>query len=327
MENLSALDPRGPVAEMQFDLIMLSTYVMIFVMVVVFSIYIYVLLRFRERPGDTHIPEQVHGNRALEFIWTTIPILLLLILAIPNVMDTFTLADTSAPTEGEGVEEEEEDVLNVEVHAHQFWWEFIYPDHDINAGQEMYIPTDTRVNVELHASDVIHSFWVPALAGKMDNVPGIENEMWFEAPDEGVYFGKCTEICGASHWLMDFKVIAVDEGTFSVWAENMAEPDPEIVEGEGEVAAQGREVFEGNCINCHAVGDEGGAQGPNMTNYGEREVVAGFLDYTEENLYDWIRDPDALKPDNEMPGFDESAISDDEMDALIEYIGQQRVLD
>ncbi|MFC4735484.1 cytochrome c oxidase subunit II [Bacillus daqingensis] len=332
MENLSALDPRGPVAEMQLSLIQLSLYIMIFVIVIVFSIYAFVLIRFRERPGDTHIPKQVHGNRTLEFIWTTIPILLLLLLAIPNVMDTFTLADTGIPDEGVDEElldedEEVEDYVVIEAHGHQFWWEFIYPELGVNAGQDMYIPTDTRVIVELEASDVIHSFWVPALAGKQDNVPGITNDLWFEAPEEGIYMGKCTEICGPSHWLMDFKVVAVDPDTFDSWAETMAEPPEEQLEPEGEVAVEGRDIFVENCIACHAIGDEGGNTGPNFTNYSERTVVAGFLEYSDDNLHDWIRDPDSLKPGNEMPGFGEEAISDDEMDALIEYINTLSVLD
>ncbi|SES39657.1 cytochrome c oxidase subunit II [Salipaludibacillus aurantiacus] len=325
VENLSALDPQGPVAEMQYSLIQLSLYIMIFVLVVVFAIYIFVIVRFRERPGDTHIPKQVHGNRTLEIIWTTIPILLLLMLAIPNVMDTFTLADMSVDG---GVEDGEEiDHVRVEVTAHQFWWEFEYPDLDVVAGQDMYIPTDTRILIELQSSDVQHSFWVPALAGKQDNVPGITNEMWLEAPEEGVFMGKCTELCGPSHWLMDFKVIAVDPDTFDTWATNMAEPPAHLAEPEGQVAVDGRGVFEESCISCHAVGDEGGNIGPDLTNFGEREVIAGYLDYDMDNLEAWLRDTQDLKPGNEMPSFNEEAINAEEMDALLEYLDSLKILE
>ena len=320
-QNLSALDPRGPVAEMQFSLIMLSLYVMIFVMIVVFSIYVFVLIRFREKPGDTHIPKQVHGNRTLEIVWTVIPIILLIILAVPNVMETFTLADV----------EETEDSILVEVTGHQFWWEFEYPDHGVVAGQEMYIPTNTKINIDLQASDVIHSFWVPALAGKQDNVPGIVNHMWFEAPEEGVYLGKCTELCGESHWLMDFKVIAVDPDTFDDWVAGMSTTDEEDVQTEtGEVAVEGREIFVQNCIGCHAIADEGSNIGPNLTNFGDREVIAGFLEpnhETNENLEAFIRNPQSLKPGNSMPAFNESAISDEELNALMEYLNGLKVLD
>jgi cytochrome c oxidase subunit 2 len=326
VENLSALDPQGPVAEMQYSLIQLSLYIMILVMFIVFSIYIFVIFRFREKPGDTHIPKQVHGNRTLEIIWTTIPILLLLMLAIPNVMDTFTLADTGVGVE-DGAEGEEIDHVKVEVTAHQFWWEFAYPDHDIVAGQEMYIPTDTRIIIELQASDVIHSFWVPALAGKQDNVPGITNDMWFEAPQEGVYMGKCTELCGPSHWQMDFKVIAVDPDTFETWATNMAEPPAEVTDPEGQVAVDGRGVFEESCISCHAIGDEGSTTGPNLTNYGEREALAGYLDPNDENLEAWLRNPQEYKPGNNMPAINHDQVSDEEMTALIAYLNELKILE
>ncbi|WP_096435544.1 cytochrome c oxidase subunit II [Alteribacter populi] len=318
-QNLSALDPQGPVADMQYSLINLSLLIMIFVIVVVAAIYIFVLVRFREKPGDNHIPKQVEGNKNLEIIWTVIPVLLLLILAVPNVMDTFTLADT----------EPEEDSIVVNVTGHQFWWEFEYPDLEISAGQDMYIPTDTKVIINLEASDVIHSFWVPALAGKQDNVPGIVNDMWFLAEEEGVYQGKCTELCGEGHWLMDFKVVAVDRDTFDTWAENMAEPSSELVEPTSAVATEGREVYEQNCLACHAVGGEGGNPqgGPDLTNFGERTVIAGYLDYNDENLEDWIRQPEELKPGNVMPAFDHDDINDDEMAALIEYLNTLKVLD
>ncbi|MDG5789456.1 cytochrome c oxidase subunit II [Evansella sp. AB-P1] len=316
-QNLSALDPQGPVSEIQFSLIMLSLYIMIFVIVVVFVIYVLVLIRFRDRPEHTHIPKQVHGNKALEVIWTTIPIVLLLILAVPNVMQTFTLADTE-PTDADMV---------VRVHAHQFWWEFEYPDYDIVAGQEMYIPTNTKIILELEASDVIHSFWVPALAGKQDNVPGIMNPMWIEAPNEGVYMGKCTELCGPAHWQMDFKVIAVDPDTFETWAANMVEGPQDVADTGNELAVEGRAVFEQSCISCHAVAGEGGNPqgGPDLTNFGERIVAAGYLEFNDDNIEAFIRDPQRYKPGNAMQAFPN--MSQDEMDALIEYLHTLKVLE
>lgn len=313
--NLSALDPQGPVAEMQLSLIKLSLYIMIIVIVVVFVIFAIALIRFREKPGDTHIPKQVEGSKTLEIIWTTIPVILLLILAIPNVMDTFTLANVEA----------DENSITVNVTAHQFWWEFEYPDHDIVAGQDMYIPTNTKILVNLEASDVMHSFWVPALAGKQDNVPGITNEMWLEASHPGVYKGKCTELCGEGHWLMDFRVIAVERDVFDKWATNMIGPEQEPA---SQLAETGREVFQASCIGCHAVGGVGGnpaSGGPDLTNFGEREVIAGFLEFNEENLEKWLRYPAETKPGNKMPPFNH--LNEDDMKALIEYMKGLKVLD
>lgn len=311
--NLSTLDPKGPVAEMQLSLMTTSIYVMIFVILVVFAIFAYVLVKFRAKPGDEDkIPKQVAGNHTLEIIWTTIPILLLIIIAVPTVMQTFVLADTE-PKEGE-------EGLKVKVTAHQFWWEFEYPEHGVTVGQDLYIPTNTKIAIDLESNDVIHAFWVPALGGKQDNVPGITNTMWLEADEAGIYIGKCAELCGAYHALMDFKVIALDPADFDNWMANIAEAD---TEPETTVAMQGREVFEQSCIGCHAVGGVGGnpaAYGPDLVNFGDRQTIAGYLEFNKENLEAWIRNPEEYKQGakNPMPGFDH--LNDDDMDALVEYL-------
>ncbi|MGO4887920.1 cytochrome c oxidase subunit II [Anaerobacillus sp. MEB173] len=311
--NLSALDPKGPVAEMQLSLMTTSIYVMIFVILVVFAIFAYVLIKFRARPGDEDkIPKQVAGNHKLEIIWTTIPILLLIIIAVPTVMLTFALADTE-PNEGE-------EGLKVKVTGHQFWWEFEYPEYGVTVGQDLYIPTGTKIAFDLESKDVIHSFWVPALGGKQDTVPGITNTMWLVADEPGVYAGKCAELCGAAHALMDFKVIAVEPDQFEQWITSVSEATGEP---ETAVAQQGREVFESSCLGCHAVGGVGGnpaAYGPDLINFGDRETIAGYLEFNEENLEAWIRNPEQFKQGakNPMPAFDH--LSDEDMNALVEYL-------
>src|SRR5690606_15150431 len=154
------------------------------------------------------------------------------------------------------------------------------------AGQDVYIPVGEKVIFELHAGDVQHSFWVPALGGKVDNIPGITNRMWLQADYPGVYKGKCTELCGPEHALMDFKLIALERDEYDAWVEAMKaatdEPDPAV--------AHGFEVFQGNgCMGCHAVSGMGSAFGPTLTNFGERETVAGYLEFNAENIEAWIR--------------------------------------
>lgn len=313
-ENLSALRPKGTGAEISFDLMMLSIYIMLIVFFVVVIIFTYVIIKFRMRRGDEEIiPEQVEGNTTLEVIWTAIPILLLLILAIPTVLGTFTLA-AEEPAEGD-------DTVQVKVTAHQYWWDFDYPELEFNTAQDMYIPVGEKVYIELTSEDVIHSFWVPALAGKMDNNPGLINAMWIEANEPGVYKGKCAELCGPSHALMDFKVIALEKDEFNEWASEMqtAESEPQ-----SDVAQAGEEIFTDSCISCHAVGEEGGNIGPDLTSFGDRETLAGFLDMTDENMVDWIKDPQALKPANHMPGFDDQ-LDDDEINALVAYLKELKV--
>lgn len=308
-ENLSALRPKGPVAEIQFDLMMLSIYIMTGVFVVVAVIFTYVLLKYRVRKGDEDfIPEQVEGNTTLEVIWTGIPIILLLVLAIPTVLATFTLA-AEEPAEGD-------DTLKIEVTAYQYWWDFNYPDLEFNTAQDLYIPVGEKVYFELTSKDVIHSFWIPALAGKMDNNPGLVNAMWIEANEPGVYKGKCAELCGPSHALMDFKVIALERDEFDAWVNDMKNP---VAEPETELAQAGEQVFRDSCISCHAINDEGGNLGPNLTSFGDRETLAGYLEMTDENMVQWIKDPQSLKPANLMPAFDDQ-LDDDEIDSLVAYL-------
>lgn len=306
VENISGLIPKGRGAELIFDLMMLSIYIMIGVFIIVCIILTIVLIRFRKRPGDDTVPEQVEGSTKLEITWTAIPILLLMILAVPTVLTTFTLA-ADEPLEGEVV---------VDVTAYQYWWMFDYPDLDISTSQDLYIPVGEKVHINLTSNDVIHAFWVPALAGKMDNNPGLENQMWIEANEPGVYQGRCAELCGPSHALMDFQVIALERDEFDAWVEKMQAAESVA---ETETAQAGEEIFMDSCLSCHAVGDEGGKIGPDLTSFGDRVTLAGFLDMTDENIADWIKDPQAFKPGNNMPAFGDQ-LNDEEVNALVEYL-------
>ncbi|NEU29503.1 cytochrome c oxidase subunit II [bacterium LRH843] len=309
-ENLTALDPKGPQAQWIFDNMLLSLYVMAFVTIVVFAIFFIILAKYRRKPGDEVLPEQVHGNTTLEIVWTVIPIILLTILAVPTITGTFYIADRSLdPVAGE-------DTVQIKVTGHQFWWQFDYEEEGFTAGQEVYIPAGEKVLFELHASDVAHAFWVPALGGKIDTVPGITNYIWLEADEPGVYKGKCAELCGPAHALMDFKVVALDRGEYNAWVTGM---QAEVVEPTETLAQQGRAVFQDNsCIGCHAVGGVGTAAGPALTNFADREVIVGYLENTDENLERWIRDTLSVKERNNMPSFPD--MSDEDMEALIAYL-------
>ncbi|UFJ42335.1 cytochrome c oxidase subunit II [Brevibacillus humidisoli] len=310
--TLSALIPSGPVAEEQLTLIKLSLFIMVGVIVVVMLIFAYVIIRYRKKPGQTGIPEQVEGNTKLEIIWTVIPIILLFILAVPTVMTTFTLAKDYSDEEG---------VVNVKVTAHQFWWEFEYPDLGVATAQDLYIPTGKRVMFQLTSKDVVHSFWVPSLGGKTDNVPGLVNKMWLQADKEGVYQGKCAELCGASHALMDFKVVAVSPQEFDSWVEKMKAGPAEPATA---TAKEGQQVFQQSCIGCHAVGNQGGKLGPNLTAFGDREKLAGILENNPELLKQWIANPNQFKEGNRMPAFGEQ-LNEEQIDALAEYLSGLKI--
>ncbi len=303
--TLSALLPQGPVAESQYWLMKLSVSIMLGVFFVVLVIFTYVLIRYRKRPGQDGIPKQVEGNHKLEILWTVIPFLLLIVMAVPTVSINFALAKQYP----------KEEALQVKVIGHQFWWEFQYPDLGITTAQDLYIPTGKKIQFDLTSADVIHSFWIPSLGGKMDTNPGLNNSFWLQADKAGVYKGKCAELCGASHALMEFKVVAVTPDEFGKWtndykAATAAAPATDL-------AKQGQEIFQKSCIGCHAVGSQGGNLGPNLTDVGARERIAGILENKPDQMAKWLRDPQAVKPGNKMPNLN---LEPGQVDALVEYL-------
>ncbi len=323
-EELSTLLPAGEVARDQFTLLMLASGIMLFVILVVVIIYVVAILRFRRsKLGEDFVPEQTEGSNALELLWTVIPILLVILLAVPTVYFTYKLGNVTAMDEvdEDGVKEN----LVVDVTAKLYWWEFEYPEHGIVTAQELVVPMDEKVYFNLISADVKHSFWIPSVGGKLDN--NVENVNKFylsfekDSKDlvDGVFYGKCAELCGPSHALMDFKVKTMPRAEFDEWV--VAMQATEDVVADAAAADEGEQLFAQSCIACHAVSGVGetGAIGPNLTAFGDRNRVAGFLDHTEEALQDWIKDPQKYKPGNEMPPFADT-FSDEELDALTGYL-------
>ena len=317
--DLSALNPQGPVAEQQFDLMKLAIMIMTLVVVVVFAICFYVIIRFRRKPGQNEIPKQVEGNHKLEVIWTVIPVILLIILAVPTVKYVFAFAEDYS---------NDKNAIKVNVTSHQYWWEFEYPEYGIRTAQDLVIPTGKKIALNLKTQDVLHSFWVPALAGKMDtNVVDSEgknlNKMYIEAPLENVYRGKCAELCGPSHAYMDFKVKSVSEATFNAWVAEMKQ-EPKAFTGDADVA----ETFKNSCLTCHAI-DNVQSLGPNLKGVGSRESIAGILlnredatetiveDKVKEHLTKWLTETNKVKPGNKMGQIE---LESNEVDQIAEYL-------
>jgi len=207
--------PSGDVADKQRDLFIVVLIPAIIITILVGGALIYAVIRFRRRSDDEPLPKQVHGNNRLELAWTIAPTLLLIGLAVPTVAGIIDLG--RAPRE---------DALHVKVVAFRFGWQFQYLDPEFADAQgkpltsnELRIPVDREVGVVLEAQDVIHSFWVPKLAGKLDVVPGRNNEMWFNATEPGVYSGQCAELCGIGHAGMRFQVVAQAQEEFDDWVD------------------------------------------------------------------------------------------------------------
>ncbi len=324
---LSTLRPAGEVAQEQFNLMMLSIYIMLFVILVVVVVFVLALLKSRRsKLGEDFMPKQVHGNTKLEIVWTLFPIVLLIILAIPTVLLTFKLAGVDAMDKVDSKGKNKEMIVNVT--ANQYWWEFEYPNQKIVTSQELVVPTDRKVYFRLHSSDIKHSFWIPAVGGKLDtNVENI-NKFYLIFDDKkaedanNIFYGKCTELCGPSHALMDFKVKALPQGEFDAWVDDMQAVKKPVASSSD--AKDGEKVFQQSCIGCHAVTPTGsGAKGPNLTNFGDRTTIAGVLEHNEENLKKWIKDPDSIKPGNKMTG--QYKVSDSDIDALAKYLMERKV--
>lgn len=304
----SVFAPAGPVAKTQLNLLSLTLWIAIGIFVVVGSILLYTVFRFRARPGDP-IPKQIEGNTKLEVIWTVIPVIILAVIAVPTVRDAFELA--SPPTD---------DVLNVRVVGYQWWWSFEYPDLGIVTANELRVPVGQVVNLTLESNDVIHSFWVPRLAGKMDVIPNRINTMWFTAEEPGVYYGQCAEFCGTSHANMRFRVIAQPVDEFNAWVEGRQAV--ETFSPANDLVARGQQIFEssGTCFACHAVDGTAatGRVGPDLTDFASRtSLAAGMLANTPENLARWLRDPQAVKPGALMPRLN---LSDGDIEALTAFL-------
>ena len=284
---LSTFGAQGPGAAQLEELFMLIFWAALFVFVVVGGGLVFTVIRYRQKPGDTSLPPQIHGHRNLEIAWTIAPILVLIVIAIPSIDAIFALANSP-----------DKDSLTVNVTGHQWWWEFDYADEGIVTANELHIPANTVVNLNIGSTDVIHSFSVPKLQGKIDAVPGHSNFLWIEADEPGTYLGQCLEFCGESHANMRFVVIADSAEDFDKWKADQRAP-ANVPTGR---AVLGSQLFlSKGCIACHKIDSGGGAIGPNLTHFASRGTFAGsILESTRSNLIKWVTDPESMKAGNKM---------------------------
>ena len=179
---------------------------MLLVFVLVEALLLFTIIRHRHRAGAAE-PRHTHGHTVLEIAWTIAPALILVFVAVPTIQTIFR---TQAPPPA--------DALKVQVVAHQWWWEYRYPDLGIVTANELHVPVGRTVDLELTSADVIHSFWAPRLFGKRDVIPGHTNHIVFAADSTGDYLGQCVEFCGASHANMRLRVLVDGDSGFAAWA-------------------------------------------------------------------------------------------------------------
>jgi cytochrome c oxidase subunit 2 len=212
--------------------------------------------------------------------------------------------------------------LVVDVQARDWWWNISYPGKDVRTANEIHVPVDTKIHFQLTSVDVIHSFWVPQIAGKEDVIPGQPNDLFVTVRKTGTYRGLCAEFCGIEHAHMDFYVIAESPGDFAKWVEANAQPAQEPL---SEVAERGQVVFQrSDCAGCHTIRGTtaNGTVGPDLTHVGSRSTLGALtIENTPENLHAWVENPGNFKPGVKMPP---SVLSKADLEAVVAYLQSRK---
>src|ERR1700676_1658791 len=282
------------------------------IFLVVFSLLLYSVVKFRKRPSDDgREPPQVYGSNQVELAWTIIPILIVVALFMATAR-VIAIVQKTARLDNE---------IQVVAIGHQFWWEYRYPSLGVVTANELHVPVSdenhpTATFIKLLSADTDHSFWVPRLAGKTDLIPNHPNSMWIDPHEAGLYLGQCAQYCGTQHAKMLLRVYVQPRADFDRWIEEQRQPA-----AVRDAGSQGQRIFETTaCINCHTVAGTvaNGHFGPDLTHLMSRDTIAaGAAKNTPENLRQWILNPDAIKPGSLMPAMQ---LSDQDLDALTAYL-------
>ncbi|MBY3179524.1 cytochrome c oxidase subunit II [Rhizobium leguminosarum] len=289
----SVLDAQGEAAIALKDLIIFVALVAAVIWLAVVSVMAFALVRKNSQSaGLDH-----RSERMMTIAVATATAATALVVGVLTVASFYT---TRALNSGGDAE------VTVVVRGQQWWWQFIYADRDqrpiFQTANELHIPVGKTIRLRLQAADVIHSFWVPSLAGKLDLIPGRENILTLRAERPGVYRGQCAEFCGLQHSHMAFVVVAEDDADYQHW---LAGQRRDGAAPSGAEAIAGKAIFLAKpCAACHTIRgtSASGSTGPDLTHVGSRRTIAaGLLEITRGSLAAWIADPQTLKPGNNMP--------------------------
>ncbi len=282
------------------------------IFLVVAGLGVYALVRFRLRRGDDgREPPQVYGSRQIELAWTVVPLLIVAVLFLVTARYIYSIEGRRPPADG----------LEVTIVGHQWWWEIRYPRLGIVTANELHVPVSDPAYprptfVTLQSADVVHSFWIPQLAGKVDAIPNKTNRLWIDPQQPGTYVGQCAEYCGLQHAGMLLTATVHTRDDFARWAAMQQAPardEPQV--------QRGRELFASlACSSCHTVQGTpaNGVFGPDLTHMMSRSTLgAGVIRNTPENLRRWVEDPAALKPGALMPAMQ---LSREDLDRVTAYL-------
>ncbi len=315
----SALDPHGPAATHIDSLWWLMFGLGTAVFLLVLGLLIAALLRQRRATSDTP-PDSSDGDTGRRWLIRGGLLLPLIVLAIVFGYTVYTLAAVeNAQAQAD---------LHIKVTAQRWWWQVEYPDQDVTTANEIHIPVGVHVQFQLESQDVIHSFWVPELHGKMDVIPPLTNHLTLQADQVGVYRGECAEFCGLQHATMGFMVVAESQQDFDAWVANQREP---AVEPNDPTAKAGQRVFQSaGCVYCHSIQGLDAQSlvgskpdlGPDLTHLASRQTIVGAsLTNNTGNLAGWIVDAQHIKQGSDMPPI---SLNSRDLQALLAYLQSLR---
>ena len=311
---LNYMTTAGARADSIAKLAWFTTAVSLLVIIIVTALLLAGIFRRRAWP-----PPQLPGQAAVArpeggTSWITIGVGISTIVLVFTTIWTFATLAHTGPQPGPAA-------VRLQITAHQWWWEVRYlsdkPSEEFTTANEIHIPVGQVVEVKLRGPDVIHSFWVPKLAGKTDVIPGQENQTWLQADHEGVYRGQCGEYCGQQHAHMAFEVIASPPDAYEQWRRKQLQP-AQATDSPAPDSGQG--LFTTRCGICHTVRGSvaGGILGPDLTHVmSRRAIAADTLPNNTGNLAAWIADPQHIKPGNRMPRL---ALSGEQLALIRQYV-------
>jgi cytochrome c oxidase subunit 2 len=277
------------------------------ILLIVIGLLIYIVIRFRAKPGDEGEPKQFTGNKTVESIMIGVPTLLVIIFF---VLSAKAMKAILPPPNGH-----QPDIV---IRGHQFWWEAQYPGTKAFVANEIHLPVGRPLLLQIEAKDVIHNWWVPELGTKMDAIPGRTNHLWLNIEKPGIYEGACSEFCGAQHAWMRIRVIAQPEKEYRQWLTTYQRP---AITPTTESAITGAKFFNRHaCVNCHRIQGTAadGQGGPDLTHFASRKtMLSGMVPNTRENLHRWLDDPQHVKPGALMPRF---VFPKDSINVLVDYL-------
>jgi cytochrome c oxidase subunit 2 len=308
------LNTASPQAGLLRDLFWITMGVALVVFFAVEALLIYTALRFRRRgPVDQPEPQQIHGNTRLEIMWTILPAVILISLFAVSVRSMAELA--SVPP----------NARRIQVTGFQFGWEFSYPDDNARAINELRVPVGQPVVLEITSRDVIHSFWVPDLAGKIDANPGMVNRLTFTAERAGLFRGVCAELCGVGHANMLFDVRAMETPEFEAWLREGGQAgSPPPAAGGGDVGRGQQLMVEKGCGACHTIAGNpamAGVVGPPLTNIATVAASRKPGMSAEAYITESITQPNAFAAPGTVAGaMVIPPLADDELKAIVSYL-------